>query len=75
VGAIRSAHGDKVVLSGNIDPSGVLALGTPELVAETTRALLDAYHDSPRLIVCSGCALPPGTPEANLRAMIDTVRA
>ena len=75
VRAIRRAHGDKVVLSGNIDPSGVLALGTPELVVQATQALLDAYRDSPRLIVCSGCALPPDTPEANLRAMIDAVRA
>lgn len=74
VHAIRRAYGDKVVLSGNIDPSGVLALGTPELVVQATQALLDAYRDSPRLIVCSGCALPSTTPEENLRAMIRTVR-
>jgi uroporphyrinogen decarboxylase len=74
VNAIRRVYGDKVVLSGNIDPSGVLALGTPEQVAATTRALLEAYRESPRLIVCSGCALPSTTPEANLRAMIRTVR-
>jgi uroporphyrinogen decarboxylase len=75
VQVIHDKCADKVVLSGNIDPSGVLALGTPELVIETTRNLLEVYKDSPRLIACSGCALPPGTPEANMRAMIDTVRS
>lgn len=74
VNVIYKAYGNKVVLSGNIDPSGVLALGTTELVIEKTQELLDVYKDSPRLIVCSGCALPPATPEANMRAMIDTAR-
>jgi len=74
VTAIYNTMGDKATLSGNLDPSGVLTLGTPELVAETTRELLDVYKDSPRLIVCSGCALPNTAPEANLRAMIDVVR-
>jgi len=71
---IFRVFGDKAVLSGNIDPSGVMALGTPDLVAEKTREVLKAYEGSPRLIVCSGCALPPDTPEANMRAMIDAVR-
>lgn len=73
--AIHDAYANKVVLSGTIDPSGVLALGTPDMVCEKTQELLDIYKDSPRLIVCSGCALPPGTPEENMRALIDTVRS
>jgi uroporphyrinogen decarboxylase len=73
VNAIRQ-HCDTIVLSGIIDPSGVLALGTPQLVIEKTRELLAAYHDSPRLIVCSGCALPPHTPAENIHAMVDTAR-
>jgi uroporphyrinogen decarboxylase len=75
VNEIHRVMGDKAVLSGTIDPSGVLALGTPELVAEKTREMLDIYKDSPRLIICSGCALPPGTPEANMRALIETARS
>jgi len=74
VRAIHRVCGEQVTLSGNIDPSGVMALGTPDLVAAKTRELLEVYEDSPRLIVCSGCALPPATPEANMRAMINTVR-
>jgi len=66
--------GPRAVLSGNLDPSGVLARGTPELVTEKTRDLLDIYRDCPHLIVCSGCALPPASPEATIRAMISTAR-
>ena len=58
-----------------IDPSAVLALGSPELVEKKTRELLKAYRSSPRLIVCSGCALPPVTPPANIRALVDAARA
>lgn len=65
---------DKLVLSGTIDPSGVLCMGSISEVKTMTQNILDIYKDSPRLIVCSGCALPPGTPSANIKAMIETVR-
>ena len=60
---------------GNIDPSGVLALGTPDDVRRATRALLDVFTGSNRLIVNAGCAIPAETPAANLKAMIETARA
>jgi uroporphyrinogen decarboxylase len=59
---------------GNIDPSGVLALGTPALVAHRTRELLATFADTPRFILNAGCAIPPTTPPENLRAMIATAR-
>jgi len=59
---------------GNIDPSGVLALGTRQLVRDTTLELLEAYKGSPRLVVNAGCAIPAGTPSENIREMIHTVR-
>ena len=59
---------------GNIDPSGVLALGTPELVASRTHDLLDVFAGEPRFILHSGCALPASTPTANLQAMIRAAR-
>lgn len=65
---------DKLVLSGTIDPSGILYFGSVSDVKKMTREVLDVYTDSPRLIVCSGCALPPGTPAENIKAMIETVR-
>jgi uroporphyrinogen decarboxylase len=59
---------------GNIDPSGVLALGTPALVEETTRSLLEVFAGNPRFILNAGCAIPPDTPAENLRAMIRVAR-
>lgn len=59
---------------GNLDPSGVLCLGSPQLIRTKTEELLTIYKDSPRLIVNAGCAIPAETPSANLKMMIQTVR-
>ena len=64
----------KIVFSGNIDPSGVIALGTPELVIDKTIELLEIFKDNPRLILNAGCAIPSITPPDNLFAMISTAR-
>ena len=64
----------RVVFVGNLDPSGVLALGTPALVEEKTRELLAVFADTPRFILNSGCAIPATTPGENLRAMLRAAR-
>jgi uroporphyrinogen decarboxylase len=64
----------KCTLIGNIDPSGVLALGTPEQIREKTRELCGVFRDNPRFVINAGCAIPAATPEANLRAMIEASR-
>jgi uroporphyrinogen decarboxylase len=76
--SVHRAHGlfkDRVTFVGNLDPSGVLALGTPELVLEKGRQLVSVFSDTPRFILNSGCALPPDTPEANIRALMDCRQA
>jgi uroporphyrinogen decarboxylase len=65
---------DRAVFIGNIDPSGVLALGTPAMVEQKTRELLSIFSDTPRFILNAGCAIPPITPSENLKAMISTAR-
>jgi uroporphyrinogen decarboxylase len=65
---------DRAVFCGNIDPSGTLALGSPELVASQTRELLAVFAGNPRFILNAGCAIPPATPSANLRAMLQAAR-
>jgi len=69
-----NAMNDRAVFVGNIDPSGVLALGTPRLVEEKTLELLNIFAETPRFILNAGCAIPPITPSENLRAMINTAR-
>ncbi len=71
---VKSTCQDKVCFIGNIDPSGVLALGTVEDVKRKTEELISVYRDSPRFILNAGCAIPRTTPSENLFAMIDTAR-
>jgi len=65
---------DTITLFGTIDPSGVLANGTADLVEKRTRELLQTYADSPRLVINAGCAIPPTTPEVNIKRLIDVTR-
>jgi uroporphyrinogen decarboxylase len=71
---VFNRYRDKATLIGNIDPSGVLALGSPELVRKKTLELLDIYSRSNRFILNAGCAIPSTTPSVNLKTMIDTAR-
>jgi uroporphyrinogen decarboxylase len=66
---------DKTTLFGNIDPSGVLALGTPDLVKLKTIELLDIFSKTNRFVLNSGCALPSNTPKENVIAFIETARS
>lgn len=68
---IAEAFAGKATLIGTIDPSGVLALGTPELVRAKTRELIEIMGPGNRFILNAGCAIPAETPEANLRAMLE----
>ncbi len=73
----RLAHSlmkDRTVFIGNLDPSGVLALGSPALVAQRTEELLAIFADTPRFILNAGCAIPPTTPAENLRTMVRVAR-
>jgi len=71
---IHDYYKDSVVLSGTIDPSGVLAYGTPKDVEEKALELLKLYEDSPRLIMNAGCAIPPETPEENIYKLVEVTK-
>jgi len=70
---IYEHFGDKAALFGTIDPSGVIALGTPQDVKREVLALADTYKQNPRLVIGAGCAIPPMTPEENIRMLVNTV--
>lgn len=53
---------------GNLDPSGVLCHGTPELVREKTRKLLETCGGYDNFILSTGCDVPPATPWENIDA-------
>ncbi|MGQ7868343.1 uroporphyrinogen decarboxylase family protein [Sunxiuqinia sp. sy24] len=66
-------HNDACFI-GNIDPSSVLAMGSPELVEKKTIELMNIFSKTNRFILNAGCAIPSNTPEENLRRMIQTAR-
>jgi uroporphyrinogen decarboxylase len=68
---IADVFRDRVTLIGNIDPSGVLALGKPDDVRRKTRELIKIMGKSNRFILNAGCAMPPHTPAQNLRALME----
>lgn len=68
---IKAATQGKATILGVIDPSEVLARGTPDLVTETSRATLEILAPGGGLIFGPGCALPPQTPQANVHALIE----
>jgi uroporphyrinogen decarboxylase len=65
---------DRVVFVGNLDPSGVVALGSPERVEAKARELVRMFADTPRFVLNAGCAIPASTPPDNIRAMIRAAR-
>jgi MtaA/CmuA family methyltransferase len=74
---VRRAHdiiGGRTTFAGNLDPTGVLAMGTSRGVEEKTRELLEVFADTPRFILNAGCAIPPMTPPDNIRAMVKAAR-
>jgi len=73
VGA-RDRMAGRMCFVGNIDPSGVLALGTVDDVRRQTARLIEVFADTPGFILNAGCAIPPDTPPENIRAMIETAR-
>jgi len=62
--------GDKIALVGNIDNPQTLLLGTPEDVYRQARYAIEAGVD----IIAPECAIPPGTPLENLRAIVEAAR-
>jgi MtaA/CmuA family methyltransferase len=68
----KQTVGLRHVLFGNVDPSGVLALGTPDYVRQKTRELISIWKPGGLFVLNAGCALPASTPSENVRAFVQT---
>ncbi len=65
--AVRAAVGERVVITGNLDPVSVVRNGTPASIAS---GVLDAYERAGNpYMVNAGCEIPAGTPAENLAAL------
>ena len=67
----KSKVGAHHVLFGNIDPSGVIARGTPAMVREKTSQLISLWKPGGLFVLNAGCAIPASTPADNLHALIE----
>ena len=70
----KAAAQGKAAIIGPVDPSAVMATGTPEQVAEKSREAIEILASGGGFILAPGCALPPTTPDENIDAMIETAR-
>ena len=66
----RKRLGADALIFGNYDPYNVLVSGTPELVRETMKKIMDAGVSA----VWPGCDIWPTVPRENMEAMMDEVR-
>lgn len=71
--AARGALGPDIVLMGNLPPLDLLVRGTPVAVRKATEQLLARLDQAGPVLVSPGGGVSPGTPLANLRALLDVV--
>jgi uroporphyrinogen decarboxylase len=71
---MKARVGARTCLEGNLDPTGVLLQGTPEMVRQKSLELIAAAGSGGGLILSPGCEVPRDTPAANLRAMVLAAR-
>jgi uroporphyrinogen decarboxylase len=70
----KEAARGRATLIGTVDPSEVMANGTPELVTEKCKEAIEILASGGGFFLAPGCALPPSTPDANIDAMIAAAR-
>ncbi|OQY36014.1 MAG: hypothetical protein B6I38_00705 [Anaerolineaceae bacterium 4572_5.1] len=69
----KSAY-KRTTLLGPVDPSEVLAHGTPQLVREKSLEALNNMSPDGGFILGPGCALPADTPDENIDALIESAK-
>ncbi|MDO4478469.1 MAG: uroporphyrinogen decarboxylase family protein [Lachnospiraceae bacterium] len=69
----KVAHllGPEQVFCGNLNTAEELLMGTPDIFPEAVQKRVDATNN--RIILCSGCDVPPATPAENMHAFHDAV--
>lgn len=63
-----------VLIFGNLDPANVIKMGTPELIKQETRKLLEETKEFPNFILSSGCDIPPGVTKQNIDAFYSALK-
>lgn len=72
--ALKQCPVDTLVM-GNIDPVGVLRMMSPQQIERQVTLLLEQTAEFPNFVLSTGCDVPPGVPEKNIRAYYDALSA
>ena len=62
-----------IPVMGNLDPTVLFRLGTPDGMFQATTELLETTRAYPHFVLSSGCDIPPGTPLDNVLAFFDAL--
>lgn len=73
--ALKRRHGTKLTLKGNLHTTEVMLRGSVDEVVRASRQAIDDAGAGGRFILSTGDQCGRDTPDANLRAMIDTARS
>jgi len=65
---LRRLMGDKIILAGNLDPMNIVWMGTPEMVMEGSKKIIEDAEGKP-FVLATGCETPRDAPLVNLQAM------
>jgi uroporphyrinogen decarboxylase len=71
----KQAAKGKTTLIGTVDPSGVLALGTPDDVRHAAIFDLEALAGGGGFMLSPGCSLPYITPNENVSALVEVAHS
>lgn len=75
LGAAKQEVGSRVALLGNVRPTAVMYLGTPDDVRLNARHCLARAWDTPKgYLLGLGCGLPIDTPPENIHALVAAAR-
>lgn len=70
--ALEVCPSDCLVM-GNIDPVGVLQMASPNEVKSVVTKLLERTSTYSNFILSTGCDVPPGVPEENIKAFYEAL--
>lgn len=70
----KSAAQGRAALLGPVDPSGIMAHGTPADVTDKAREAIEILGAGGGFILGPGCALPASTPDDNIHALIEAAK-
>ncbi len=71
---LKRLYGDKIILKGNLHTTDVMLNGSVDQVVAACKRCIDAAAAGGRFILSTGDQTPRDTPDANIRALVETAR-